>query len=186
MHVNLTARNDTGRLNTSPVTTMTPVVRLKWGCNHTITIPGMPVVSWYPACSHFCLYVLMYAQSSFSSSSSWNLFLLASTPELWTSLIISPVLWNKSAKSPVKSISPLCIKLLFFFGRRFIPSLEYRKQRWQQPCLKCSKDSQGDHRSDKVIYRVFKKFLPIVNCILRKAFNASFSKCKLIQVRNLS
>ena len=44
MHVNLTARNDTGLLNTSPVTTMTPVVRLKWGCNHTITIPGMPVV----------------------------------------------------------------------------------------------------------------------------------------------
>ena len=40
MHVNLTVRNDTGRLNTSPVTTMTPIVRLKWGCNHTITIPG--------------------------------------------------------------------------------------------------------------------------------------------------
>ena len=44
MYVNLTARNDTGRLNTSPVTSMSPVVRLKWGCNHTITIPGMPVV----------------------------------------------------------------------------------------------------------------------------------------------
>ena len=35
-------------------------------------------------------------------------------------------------------------------------------------------------------YRVFKKFVPIVNCILRKAFNASLGKCKLIQVRNLS
>ena len=40
MYVNLTVRNDTGRLNTSPVTTMTPIVRLKWGCNHTINIPG--------------------------------------------------------------------------------------------------------------------------------------------------
>ena len=42
MYVNLTVRNDTGRLNTSPVTTMIPIVRLKWGCNHTITIPGKP------------------------------------------------------------------------------------------------------------------------------------------------
>ena len=30
------------------------------------------------------------------------------------------------------------------------------------------------------------KFVPIVNCIFRKAFNASFGKCRLIQVRNLS
>ena len=36
------------------------------------------------------------------------------------------------------------------------------------------------------IYRLFQKFVPIVNCILRKAFNASLDKCKLIQVRNLS
>ena len=36
------------------------------------------------------------------------------------------------------------------------------------------------------IYRVFQKFFPIVNCILRKAFNASLGKCKLIQVRTLS
>ena len=35
-------------------------------------------------------------------------------------------------------------------------------------------------------YRVFQKFVPIVNCILRKTFNASLGKCKLIQVRNLS
>ena len=34
------------------------------------------------------------------------------------------------------------------------------------------------------IYRVFQKFVPIVNCTLRKAFNASLGKCKLIQVRN--
>ena len=36
------------------------------------------------------------------------------------------------------------------------------------------------------MYRVFQKFVPIVNCILRKVFNASLGKCKLIQVRNLS
>ena len=30
---------------------------------------------------------------------------------------------------------------------------------------------------------MFQKFVPIVNCILRKAFNASLSKCKLIPVR---
>ena len=35
-------------------------------------------------------------------------------------------------------------------------------------------------------YRVFQEFGPIVNCILRKAFNASLGKCKLIQVGNLS
>ena len=35
-------------------------------------------------------------------------------------------------------------------------------------------------------YSVFQKFVPIVNCILRKAFNASLGKCKLIQVQNLS
>ena len=34
--------------------------------------------------------------------------------------------------------------------------------------------------------RVFHKFVPIVNCILRKKFNASLGKCKLIQVGNLS
>ena len=33
---------------------------------------------------------------------------------------------------------------------------------------------------------VFKKFVSIINCILRKAFNASFGKGKLSQVRNLS
>ena len=33
---------------------------------------------------------------------------------------------------------------------------------------------------------VFQKFVTIVNCILRKAFNSSLGKCKMIQVRNLS
>ena len=36
------------------------------------------------------------------------------------------------------------------------------------------------------VYMVFQKFVPIVNRILRKVFNASLGKCKLIQVRNLS
>ena len=36
------------------------------------------------------------------------------------------------------------------------------------------------------IYMVFQKFVPIVNRILRKVFNASLGKCKLIQVRNFS
>ena len=40
--------------------------------------------------------------------------------------------------------------------------------------------------SKKMKYRVFQKFVPIVNCILHKAFNASWGKCKLIQVGNLS
>ena len=38
----------------------------------------------------------------------------------------------------------------------------------------------------KTVYRVFQKFVPIVNCILHIEFNASLGKCKLIQVRNLS
>ena len=35
-----------------------------------------------------------------------------------------------------------------------------------------------------IVCRVFQKFVPIVNCILSKAFDTSFGKCKLIQVRN--
>ena len=35
------------------------------------------------------------------------------------------------------------------------------------------------------LYRVFQKFVSIVNCILPKAFNAFLGKGKLIQVRNL-
>ena len=31
-----------------------------------------------------------------------------------------------------------------------------------------------------VLYRVFEKFVPILYCILRKAFNASLGKCTLI------
>ena len=33
---------------------------------------------------------------------------------------------------------------------------------------------------------MFQRFVPIVNCILGKVFNASLGKYKLIQVRNLS
>lgn len=40
---NLTARPDNGRINTSPITTILPIVRLQHGCNQTITIPGKNV-----------------------------------------------------------------------------------------------------------------------------------------------
>ena len=38
---NLTQREDTGRINSSPVSAISPIVRLQHGCNHTIEIPGM-------------------------------------------------------------------------------------------------------------------------------------------------
>ena len=41
-------------------------------------------------------------------------------------------------------------------------------------------------RKKNHINRVFQKFVPIVYCILGKAFNASLGKFTLIQVRNLS
>ena len=37
---NLTQRADNGLINTSPISTMSPVVRLQYGCNHTLHIPG--------------------------------------------------------------------------------------------------------------------------------------------------
>ncbi len=37
---NLTVRPDTGTINTSPITTATPILRLQHGCNHTFVIPG--------------------------------------------------------------------------------------------------------------------------------------------------
>jgi hypothetical protein len=37
---NLTQRSDTGLINTSPISSMPPVVRLQHGCNHTIQIPS--------------------------------------------------------------------------------------------------------------------------------------------------
>ncbi|XP_041361403.1 uncharacterized protein LOC121377467 [Gigantopelta aegis] len=39
MKLNLTTRNDTGLVNSSPRTAMTPIVRLQHRCNHTLTIP---------------------------------------------------------------------------------------------------------------------------------------------------
>ncbi|XP_048590560.1 uncharacterized protein LOC116611783 isoform X3 [Nematostella vectensis] len=38
-YFNLTKRNDTGVVNSSPNTAMSPIVQLKHGCNHTIAIP---------------------------------------------------------------------------------------------------------------------------------------------------
>lgn len=37
---NLSRRADNGLINTSPISTMAPIVRLQHGCNHTIVIPG--------------------------------------------------------------------------------------------------------------------------------------------------
>lgn len=37
---NLTVRPDTGRINTSPITAVPPILRLQHGCNHTIDLPG--------------------------------------------------------------------------------------------------------------------------------------------------
>jgi len=42
---NLTQRTDTGRINTSPVSATSPIIRLQHGCNHTIEIPGVHCVS---------------------------------------------------------------------------------------------------------------------------------------------
>ena len=39
MKGNLTRRTDNGRVNTSPVTSVTPIVRLRHGCSHRIVIP---------------------------------------------------------------------------------------------------------------------------------------------------
>ncbi|XP_071952867.1 integrin beta-like protein C [Antedon mediterranea] len=39
MSVDLTVRQDTGRPNSSPVSSVTPIVRLQHGCSHTFTIP---------------------------------------------------------------------------------------------------------------------------------------------------
>lgn len=39
----LTTRTDTGSVNSSPVSAISPVVRLQHGCSHTIRIPGMLV-----------------------------------------------------------------------------------------------------------------------------------------------
>ena len=38
---NLTVRPDTGRINTSPITAISPILRLQHGCNHTINVPSM-------------------------------------------------------------------------------------------------------------------------------------------------
>ena len=40
VRVDLTTRADTGRINTSPTSAISPIVRLQYGCSHTIVIPG--------------------------------------------------------------------------------------------------------------------------------------------------
>ena len=36
----LTRREDTGQINSSPVSAMSPILRLQYGCRHVIRIPG--------------------------------------------------------------------------------------------------------------------------------------------------
>ena len=38
---NLSPRTDSGRINSSPTTAVSPVFRLRHGATHTITIPGL-------------------------------------------------------------------------------------------------------------------------------------------------
>ena len=44
---NLSPRADNGRINSSPTTAVSPVVRLQHGATHTITIPGKEAVIPY-------------------------------------------------------------------------------------------------------------------------------------------
>ena len=37
---NLTQRTDNGLINSSPISTITPIIRLQYGCSQTIVIPG--------------------------------------------------------------------------------------------------------------------------------------------------
>ena len=41
---NLTQRADTGKINTSPISAMPPIVHLQHGCNYTIEVPGKSTV----------------------------------------------------------------------------------------------------------------------------------------------
>ena len=42
---NLNARTNTGLINTSPQTSMLPFVRLQFGCDNTIRIPGTAILN---------------------------------------------------------------------------------------------------------------------------------------------
>ena len=41
---NLTYREDTGLVNSSPVVNIPPLIRLQYGCNSTIKIPGKAIL----------------------------------------------------------------------------------------------------------------------------------------------
>ena len=40
MRGDLRRREDTGQINSSPVSAMSPILRLQYGCRHVIRIPG--------------------------------------------------------------------------------------------------------------------------------------------------
>ena len=60
--VNLTRRMDTGEINTSPISAITPIIRLQHGCNHTIKIPGglYNYIYMQTGCLWGSLYIYMY------------------------------------------------------------------------------------------------------------------------------
>lgn len=58
---NLTRRADNGLINTSPISTMPPVVRLQRYCNHTIEIPGKEFLEH---CLHIILILGMNQNSN--------------------------------------------------------------------------------------------------------------------------
>lgn len=47
----LTARNDTGAVNHSPISSTSPIVRLQYGCSHTIQIPGEVFSCFHSVCT---------------------------------------------------------------------------------------------------------------------------------------
>ena len=51
--IKTTTRTDTHAINTSPITSMTPVTRLIQGCNYTINIPGILFISFKMSLSPF-------------------------------------------------------------------------------------------------------------------------------------
>ena len=52
--VNLTRREDTGQINSSPVTALFGEVHLQHGCNQTVKIPGITSLTYY-GCNAYCM-----------------------------------------------------------------------------------------------------------------------------------
>lgn len=131
MYVNLTRRSDTGRLNTSPVATMTPIVRLKYGCNHSIVIPGMCTSEnlkckftnfFFP--SHiFSLLILIFFVVVFYSSSSSSPVLLVLDIVLSFFVAFRPscflFFWHLLCETLFLTLLWFCFVFVFVFCMKF-------------------------------------------------------------------